>query len=230
MSEFTKSVEKIRSRYNRKLELESIINNLKYDIETENEEYCNMLEALEYIGALSDRNTNKILDFITGVINNALSKIFPYDKRSIRLDRTLYRNEYTHINIKLITGDGKERDLATQSGTGLRQIISFLFSLTLIEVRKERRIFVMDELLSGLHATAKKIMSDIIEIFAKDGFQFIAVEYGLNDIGKIYLVEKPDSIAICSEYQGTYTDDVIFSEMSEEKFDIGGQFIPTIKQ
>ena len=86
--------------------------------------------------------------------------------------------------IKKITGeDGiKTRDLQLQTGTGLRQVISFLFILSTIEIRKGRRLLLADELLSGLHPEAKRIVMDILQIFAEDGFQFAFVEYGVNDV------------------------------------------------
>ena len=217
MSKYTNSISKLEARYERKLKIENELEILTAKITEENEEFASMLEALEYIGTVTESRANEVLDFITGVINNTLAKIFPFDKRAIKLERTLYREAYTHINIKLITGKNRVRDLGTQSGMGLRQIISFLFSLTLIEVRKDRKILISDELLNGVHASAKRIMGDIIQMFAEDGFQFIMVEYGLNDIGKIYLVEKPGEIAKVTEFQGTYTDDIIFSEELEEE-------------
>ena len=218
MSEYTNQVSSLKAKFDRKLDLEKRIDQLVLQIEDENEEFCSMLEALEYIGAVSDENTNKILDFITGVINNALSKIFPYSRRIIKLERTLYRNAYTHINVVLMTGEGRRRSLSTQSGKGLRQIISFLFRVALIEIRKERKILIMDELLSGLHSSAKAIIQDIMKMFVEEGFQFICVEYGLNDIGKIYLLEKKDDISTTvTEFEGEYTDDIIFMDKEDEK-------------
>ncbi len=211
MSEFSQSVAMIKAKHQRRMELEESITNLAFEVEGLNTEYQNMLEALEYIGALSEENTNKILDFCTGVVNNALAKIFPYDNRSIKLERSLYRDAYSHINLELITPSGT-RSLALQSGKGLQQIISFLFTLTLIEVRKERKLLIMDEILSGLHSNAKAIIGDIMQLFAAEGFQFICIEYGLNDIGKVYLVEKTGAHAQVSEFQGLYTDDIAFKE------------------
>lgn len=217
MSEYTKQVDSLRVKLDRKRELQERIDSLVLQIQDENEEFCSMLEALEYIGAVSDANTNKILDFITGVINNALSKLFPYSRRVISLERTLYRNAYTHINVILKTGDGRRRNLGTQSGKGLRQIISFLFRVALIEIRKERKILIMDELLSGLHSSAKATIQDIMNMFVAEGFQFIAVEYGMNDIGKIYLLEKKtEESSTCTEFQGEYTDDIVFMDKNDE--------------
>lgn len=214
MTEYSKAVAIINARFERRTELEKRIADEQIEIGKIEEEYNNMLEALEYIGALSEDNTNKILDFITGVINNALAKIFPYSSRRIKLERSLYRDAYSHINLELQTEKGT-RSLALQSGRGLQQIISFLFTLTLIEVRKERKLLIMDEILSGLHSNAKAIIGDIMTMFAAEGFQFICVEYGLNDIGKVYLVEKVGATATVNEFQGVYTDDIAFVDSDD---------------
>ena len=84
----------------------------------------------------------------------------------------------------------------------------FLFVLSLIEIRKGRRLLMMDELLSGLHPEAKAIVVRIMTIFAEEGFQFVMVEYGVNELGKIYLVEKPDSTAKVTALDGEYNNEV----------------------
>lgn len=217
MSDYTQSVMRIRTQYERKLRLEKEIETLSQELEADNEEFCAMLEALEYIGCVSDANAERVLDFITGTINSTLAKIFPYNKRAIKLDKSLYRNAYSHINVKLLVGDEmKERSLVL-SGTGLRQIISNLFLFTIVEVRKERGLILIDECFSGLHSRAKKIMGDIISIFASGGCQFIITEYSMNDIGKIYLAEKKGDTSVISEFQGEYTDDIIFTDEEDEE-------------
>ena len=101
--------------------------------------------------------------------------------------------------------------MSIQSGTGLRQIISVLFVICLIEVRKGRSLLILDERLSGLHKEAKRILSEIIKIFAEGGFQFIFVEYALNDLGKLYSVEKPGNEARVYPLDGVeYHDEDVF--------------------
>ena len=103
-------------------------------------------------------------------------------------------------------------DLSIQSGAGLREVISFMFTICLIEIKKGRRIFISDEKLAGLHKEAKKIVSEIIKIFAEGGFQFVLVEYALNDLGKIYNVEKPskDAVVLPLDDGVKYDDSTIF--------------------
>lgn len=216
MSIYTQSIANVRARYERKVELEKRIAEQEEKIRQDREEFSDMLEALEYIGVVADANAERILDFITGAINGTLAKIFPYDKRSIKLDKSLYRNQYSHINLKLTVGEERKERSLSLSGTGLRQLISNLFTITLTEVRKGRRLVILDECYSGVHAVAKRIAADIMSIFAKDGFQFILVEYGMNDIGKIYLAEKKGDTSYLTEFQGKYTDDIIYADPDDE--------------
>ena len=183
--------------------------------------YVDMLEAQQLLSTISEENSNKVLSYITSIINRALSELFPHDTRRVYLEKTLHANQHAHINVVLETSDGRKRDLTIQSGTGLRQVISFLFVLSLIEIRKGRRLLMMDELLSGLHPEAKSVVKRIMNIFAEEGFQFVMVEYGVNDLGKIYLVEKPDNEAKVTALDGEYNNEVFvfnrpLEDMTEE--------------
>ena len=65
-------------------------------------------------------------------------------------------------------------------------------------------------MLSGLHPTAKKIVMDVVQIFAEEGFQFVFVEYGVDNVGKIYLVEKPNEVAYITPLESNKYDNEIF--------------------
>jgi hypothetical protein len=174
--------------------------------------YVNMIDAQKLLSAVSDDNTSKTLDFITGMVNKVLSEMFVSDTPHIRLTKRLFAGSKPHINVELIDGSGNSLDMALQSGTGLSQVVSFMFAICLIEIRKGRRLLIMDERLNGLHKEAKNILSKVIEIFAKGGFQFVFVEYGLNNIGKIYNVEKrgDESRIVSLEKGQEYTDETVY--------------------
>lgn len=190
---------------------EKKVNDTWEQIKKSQGELLDLINAQKLIATVSDDNTTNTLDFITGVINKALSEIFKGDIRKIFLEKKLYADSKPHIVLNLVDGHGNQLDLAVQSGTGLGQIVSVLFIICLIEIRKGRRLVILDEKLSGLHREAKRILSEIIKIFAEGGFQFIFVEYNLNDIGKIYNVEKlSDTSKVYSLNGEKYSDDQVF--------------------
>ena len=219
MSRYTSTIQDYRNRYNTAQSFKQQIDELVEKSRKLNNSYVTMIEAQQLLAAVSDENTEIVLNYITGVINKALGEIFPYDERRIYLERKLHSNQHAHIVVKLVGTNGKPRDLVLQSGTGLRQIVSFLFLVSLIEIRKGRKLLIMDELFSGLHVEAKRVIMDIIQIFAEEGFQFIFVEYGVNSIGKIYNVEKPNETATVTAVDGEYDNEVFIFNRPVEQID-----------
>lgn len=220
MSQFTNEIIMIEQSYKQAQDIKANIDVLATKLNDMNIQYVNMVEAQQLLTTVSDANTTAVLDYITGIINKTLGELFPHDSRRIYLEKTMYQGQHAHINIKLTGTNGKTRDLTLQSGTGLRQVISFLFVLSLIEIRKGRRLLIADELLSGLHPEAKRITTDIIKIFAEEGFQFAFVEYGVNDLGKVYLVEKPGAVATVTPMDGVYNNEVFVFNRPPEEVDL----------
>lgn len=220
MSQFTNEIIMIEQSYKQAQDIKANIDVLTTKLNDMNIQYVNMVEAQQLLTTVSDANTTAVLDYITGIINKTLGELFPHDSRRIYLEKTMYQGQYAHINIKLTGTNGKTRDLTLQSGTGLRQVISFLFVLSIIEIRKGRRLLIADELLSGLHPEAKRITTDIIKIFAEEGFQFAFVEYGVNDLGKVYLVEKPGAVATVTPMDGVYNNEVFVFNRPPEEVDL----------
>lgn len=220
MSQFTHDITVIEQKFLQAQDVKEKIDVLIAKLSDMNTKYVNMLEAQQLLTTVSDANTTAVLDYITGVINKTLGELFPHDSRRIYLEKSMYQGQHAHINIKLTGTNGKVRDLTLQSGTGLRQVISFLFVLSLIEIRKGRRLLIADELLSGLHPEAKRVVTDVIQIFAEEGFQFAFVEYGVNNLGKIYLVEKPNDVATVTPMDGVYNNEVFVFNRPPEDVDL----------
>lgn len=220
MSSYTSSILALEQNYNQVQLIKQKIDELVTKLSDMNKQYVVMLEAQQLLTTVSDENTRAVLDYITGIINKALGELFPHDCRRIYLEKTMYHNQHAHINIKLTGTNGKTRDLQFQSGTGLRQTISFLFVLSLIEIRKGRRILLADELLSGVHPQAKRILMEIIQIFAEEGFQFAFVEYGVDNVGRMYIVEKPNEVATVTPIDGIYNNEVFIFNRPPEDVDL----------
>lgn len=202
----------VKKALKEKSSLEAKQKKLYQDIRDNQQEYVNMLDAMKLLSAISDENTEKTLDFITSMVNKVLSEMFKTDTPKIILTKKLYGGVKPHINVELIDGNGNTLDMALQSGAGISQVVSFMYAICLIEIRKGRRLLIMDERLNGLHKEAKRIITEVIKIFAKGGFQFIFVEYGLNNLGKIYNVEKrgDESNIVSLEKGQEYNENVIF--------------------
>lgn len=220
MSKYSQVISKMEFEKNQADALKDKITELYTKLEDMNKQYVVMIEAQQLLATVSDTNTTIVLDYITGIINKTLGELFPHDSRRIFLEKKLHNGQHAHINIKLTGTNGTNRDITLQAGTGLRQVISFLFVLSLIEIRKGRRLLLADELLSGLHPEAKRIVMDIIQIFAEDGFQFAFVEYGVNNVGKIYLVEKPNEVATVTPMNGSYNNEVFVFNRPPEDVDL----------
>lgn len=219
--DYNEKVAELEARFNQVEQCRKRIDALVVKLGEMNSELAVMLEAQQILTTVSNDNTEAVLSYITGIINKTLGEIFPHDTRRIYLEKTMYQGQHAHINLRLVGTNGVVRDIQLQAGTGLRQVISFLFVLSLIEVRKGRPFLISDELLNGLHPKAKRIVMEIIKIFAEEGFQFVMVEYGVDDLGKIYIVEKPDDTAIVSPLnKDCYENEVFVFTRPKEDVDM----------
>lgn len=145
-----------------------------------------LVRASELITNLSTAVTQDTLDKISLVVNKALGVIF---KRNVTVSiiPDTYRDTYPHFNLKLNDAWGDRSFKLT--GSGLKETISFLFTLCLIEQYGQRRLIILDEILNGVHPQAKIAILSIIDIMAtkEDPFQFIMIEYYL-PVGTMYEV------------------------------------------
>ena len=202
----------LKERKNSEKSIKELIN---YNIANK-KEIDILMDVQRVLSTISDDNLSKTLDYVTDIINKALGEIFKGDTRRVSLNKELYAGKHSHINLELVTGDGRKRDISLQAGTGLRQTVSFLYTLAMIEIQGGRKLLMMDELLSGVHPKAKEVLLDLMKIFSDEGFQFIMVEYGVNDFGKMYLVEHSVGDSIVKVLDKPYNDEIYLEEEDEK--------------
>lgn len=183
---------KLRKTYD---EVASEVAFLQDSLNRESKELTTMSKAAAILANVSDECTNQVLRNITDTINKALAVLFPSDPKTVEISKTMYRDTHPHFILTLKTKDNIVRTF-NQSGTGLGQIISFLFTTRLIDIKGGRRILVMDELLNGLHPDAKVLVSALMKALSErkqNPFQFVCVEYNM-DIGRQYEIKKSASL------------------------------------
>lgn len=174
-------------------------------------------EAGRVLSAVSDEQLKLLLDELETFINSALAQIFPpEDFKYIKIDKTLYKQATPQLRITLQNASGIERDINEQEGTGVSQIISVLFSLLVVAMRKDRPLILLDECLSGLHNRSKQIMTELLKKFAQQGFQFMIVEYGIDNTGKIYNIERRNGITEAVPVNGVYNPNLIHVADSDD--------------
>lgn len=175
------------------------------------------LRSSNLIGLVTDEITQTALNSITGVVNQALRVLFPEGNRQIMITKSMFRKKYPHFNVDLIVDGGKKRSFK-QSGSGLKQIISFLFVLSFIDARGGRKILVMDEILPGVHSAGKRIIRDLMQAVS-DRFQFVMIAYDF-DIGNEFEVVRTGDTAIVRPYgDGVptyYADNVMGADIQQE--------------
>lgn len=149
--------------------------------EAEMEKYSEELDvttkANEILRQVSDETVRSTYKFMVDSINSVLARIFTDTERRIDIVETM-RGNYPQLEIELYVNGGIKRSLKDDSGHGIMQIISLLSNLCLIVVNGGRRIFVLDETLSGLSAKSRKMVDIILWTFTEIGFQFIVCEHG----------------------------------------------------
>lgn len=175
-------------------------------LQEENNRYAEELDicmnAISILTTLSDGTVRKNCDFITDSINSALEKIFVNSRKRIRITEGI-RGSTPQLEMELYENDDSEPlSLKDDSGHGVSQIISLLCTLCLIAITGKRRLFIMDEITSGLSGRAREIVSEVMNEFTTIGFQFIVSEHGFIPKGsQVYVLESNGNTSkIVEEY------------------------------
>lgn len=150
--------------------------------------YLDRAKALQYIVMLSNDGTKALRDYMEGIINRALSLVFGESVYKFSLISDL-KAQKVHLNLlEYKNGQWNELVIGKQTGDGMGQIIAFLFSVVLTEITNHRMLFVVDEIMGGLHEKAVELVQRCIAEFEGHGGQFAMIEYTFEDFGKELLL------------------------------------------
>lgn len=150
--------------------------------------YLDRAKALQYIVMLSNDGTKALRDYMEGIINRALSLVFGENVYKFSLISDL-KAQKVHLNLlEYKNGQWNELVIGKQTGDGMGQIIAFLFSVVLTEITNHRMLFVVDEIMGGLHEKAVELVQRCIAEFESHGGQFAMIEYTFEEFGKELLL------------------------------------------
>lgn len=172
---------------------------LTNELETLKTKQDTLMRASCLLGLVSDEMTQTALNDVTAIVNKALLVLYPEGNRQIKITKSVYRKKYQHYNVDLIVDGGKIRSFK-QSGSGLKQVISFLLLLSFVDARGGRKLIVMDEILPGLHSSGKAIVKALMQAVS-DRFQFVVIAYDF-DIGDEFEVVRRGDTATITPYAG----------------------------
>lgn len=180
--EFIRKAEEIiadnRARVKTKELLEANLASLQVKIK-ENEQALDIsTHALEVLNGISDQVVQEALNFLTKEINAALCEMFGNKSRQIRIDESLFKSQYPQLTLTVVTDDGAERSLKSDSGHGIAQVVSLLSILSLVVITGSRRFLILDEVISGVSIKNREIIDEILWAFAELGFQYIINDHG----------------------------------------------------
>ncbi|MEM4385661.1 MAG: hypothetical protein QXD03_03845 [Candidatus Anstonellales archaeon] len=161
-----------------KSKLEESILKLQEENRKNSEAYNICINAIEILRNVSDDSVRNAYKFLEEQLNSALERMFEKSIRKIRIKEYTLKNQYPQLELELEVGNGRVRSLKSDSGHGLAQIVSLLCVLCLIVLTNGRRILVLDEVMSGLSARNREIVTEILWSFTEIGFQFIINEHG----------------------------------------------------
>lgn len=157
-------------------DLQERIQNLTEEVDNDTKVLTNLTQAVALLIKLKDDSLLSTYKFLEKSINDALRQIYPTTRREIKIEEKVRSNTHPQLEFQLIT-DGGTVQSVTDSGHGLSQIISLLSTLCLIAITGERKLVLLDEVLSGVSANGRKIIDDILHSFTQIGFQFVIIEH-----------------------------------------------------
>ena len=148
------------------------INSLKEEV---SEEIAEIKMCINILQKISDERNEQGRRYIEDLINSALNSIFP-DR-----DYSIYIDEYVHgtrKHMKVLLSEGSiTRELKFSHGTGIKQIISFIFNVALIVFKGSSRFIFLDETLASVSAFKSEVMSDLLtSLMEKNHFQFFIID------------------------------------------------------
>src|SRR5699024_6012956 len=160
--------------------IQETVTGYEEDIEEKLQEKLLCEKSSELFKKIAD-DTNKVAkEQIEDVLNYALGNIPLEQSYKASLEETESKRSGKELNIVLTDVEtGHRRNLRSQTGTWIVQVISFILTMIVIKFNESSRVMVLDEVFTGMEDNEMiKVFSEIlISLADNEDFQIFMVEH-----------------------------------------------------
>jgi len=160
--------------------IQETVTGYEEDIEEKLQEKLLCEKSSELFKKIAD-DTNKVAkEQIEDVLNYALGNIPLEQSYKASLEETESKRSGKELNIVLTDVEtGHRRNLRSQTGTWIVQVISFILTMIVIKFNESSRVMVLDEVFTGMEDNEMiKVFSEILVSLAEnEDFQIFMVEH-----------------------------------------------------
>ena len=160
--------------------IQETVTRYEEDIEEKLQERLLCEKSSELFKKIAD-DTNKVAkEQIEEVLNYALGNIPLEQNYRASLEETESKRSGKELNIILTDVEtGHQRNLKSQTGTWIVQVISFILTMIVIKFNESSRVMVLDEVFTGMEDNEMiKVFSEIlISLADNEDFQIFMVEH-----------------------------------------------------
>lgn len=157
---------------------------------------------------IRDDTQSKVEDLLETVLNSALGRVDLDSNYEAKLIHPTTKKAIKGLLVKLIDSEtGKERTPFESTGTMVAQLISFLMTAIVLKMSGNRRLLVVDEVLSGFNDVYSiKEFGDVLVALAKnDKFQIVMVEHksqleGVEGLNVIHVGKDNEGLKVYDVY------------------------------
>lgn len=161
--------------------IEEVVQGYKDNIDEIESEIQLCEKTSELFKSISDTRNKVAKEKIEQVLNYALSEIPLEQKYRATLEESSSRRSGKELRIILTdTETGYQRGLRNQTGTWIKQLVSFILNMIVIKFSGSSRIMVLDEVFSGIedYKTIKMFGEVLTSLAENEDFQIFMVEHG----------------------------------------------------
>lgn len=161
--------------------LENVVQGYIDDIEEKEKEIVLSEKTSKLLQSISDTRNKVAKEKIEGVLNYALSNIPLEQNYRAILEETSSRRSGRELAITLEDIEtGYRRSLRNQTGTWVKQLVSFILTMIIVKFSGSSRVLVLDEVFSGMedHKMIKVFGEILVSLAENEDFQIIMVEHG----------------------------------------------------